>query len=283
MNGNRSSAYQQVSVTDSETAVAPTERALILRCEKLEPENAQDEASVEDRQRRVPKFSQEALSGLTVLLVGAGALGGEIAEGLVRKGVGTLKILDFDTVGLSDLNRQFFFSRDKHKPKAWALARNLYPHGAMGTTIIAWNLAFENAQEMGIDLSCDVIVSAVDDAETRIAISRFSLDHKVPALFGGASITADFANLFIQAVNGPCFACAFPGETSGERTPCPGSPAIKDLFKQLGGLALYAIDSLVMERPRNWNLFNICPADASFSPGGMVGRRDECPICGGLP
>ena len=191
--------------------------------------------------------SQAALSGLTVLLVGAGALGGEIAESLVRKGVGTLKILDFDTVSLSNLNRQFFFARDLYTSKAWALARNLAPHGVMGTKIIAHNLSFENAQEGGVDLSCDVIVSAVDDGQTRIALAKLGLDQELPVVFGGASQTADYANLFVQEVGGPCFGCAFPDELDEQRTPCPGNPAIKDLFMQLGGLMVYAIDALFME------------------------------------
>ena len=256
---------------------------LILRCQTLRPKDSADDGTVADRQKKVPGFSQEAFSELTVLVVGAGALGGEIAEGLVRKGVGTVRILDFDTVELSNLNRQFFFAKDVSRPKAWALARNLEPHGAMGTRIIAWNMAFENAQAAGVDLSCDVVVSAVDDGETRAAIAQFARDQGIPALFGGASEQADYANLFIQEVGGTCFACGFPGAEGAGRTPCPGSPAIKDLFKQLGGLVLYAIDTLFMSRPRTWSLHTLCPADATFTRSGRVERRAGCPICGGDP
>jgi len=256
---------------------------LILRCRRLEPENPRDEAPVWDRQGRVPGFSQEALWRLRVLLLGAGALGGEIAEGLVRKGVGTLTILDFDTVSLSNLNRQFFFPEDLYKPKAWALARNVAPHGAMGTEIIAHNLSFENALEAGVDLDCDVVISAVDDGGTRLAITRFALERKIPALFGGASVEADYASLFVQEPGGACFFCAFPGQEDAGRTPCPGSPAIKDLFKGVAYLALYAVDSLVMERPRRWHLHGLCPSDPSLAVSGTVKRRQDCPVCGGAP
>ena len=256
---------------------------LVLRCRTLKPEDPDHEAGVDDRQAKVKGFSQAAMSRLTVLLIGAGALGGEVAEGLIRKGVGTLKILDFDTVALSNLNRQWFFAEDLGDYKAWALARNLVKHGAMGTRIMAWNLSFENALQAGLDLSCDVIVSAVDDGETRGEVSRFAIAREVPAVFGGASEEADFARTFVHDVDGPCIACVYPGEETGERTPCPGSPAIKDLFKVLAGHTLYAIDSLVMERPRNWNVYSICPADARFTQSGLVTRRDDCPICGGVP
>jgi len=253
---------------------------LSIRCRTVEPSDPL-EAGVADRQERVPGFSQDALSDLTVLLVGAGALGGEIAEGLVRKGVGTLKILDFDTVALSNLNRQFFFPEDLYEPKAWALARNLEPHGVMGTRIIAWDLSFEEACEREVDIECDMVISAADDDRTRVAISKFARERDVPAMFGGASVAADNAQLFVQEVGGACFGCAFPDEINDERTPCPGSPAIKDLFKQLAGLALYAVDSLVMDRPRYWHLHTLCPSNAEFTVSSPVKRRPDCPLCGG--
>jgi molybdopterin/thiamine biosynthesis adenylyltransferase len=262
--------------TDAEVQSLP----LVVRCASPKPAEDDERQRVEDRQAKVPGFSQEALSNLTVLLVGAGALGGEIAEGLVRKGVGTLKILDFDTVELSNLNRQFFFPEDVHDSKAWALARNLLPHGALGTQIIAWNESFENALEEGVDLSCGVVVSAVDDAQTRIAIAQFALANRVPAVFGGASMQADFARLFIQEVDGACFACFSEEDLDGGRTPCPGSPAIKCLFKTLAGLMLYAIDSLVMDRGRTWNVHNLSPSHPVMTCGGRVERRPECRICG---
>ena len=264
---------------DGETA---TEKPspLSLRCRTEKSDNPLV-ASVEDRQGRVPGFSQKALSELTVLLVGAGAMGGEIAEGLVRKGVGTLKILDFDTVTLSNLNRQFFFPEDLHHPKAWALARNLEPHGAMGTKLIAWNVTFEQAQERDVDLNCNVAISAVDDDRTRVAISKFAMTRSIPALFGGASTAADNAYVFVQETGGACFGCAFPDEVNNARSPCPGSPAIKDLFKGLACLALYATDSLVMQRPRRWQLYILCPADATFTVSGSVDRRPDCALCGG--
>jgi len=256
---------------------------VILRCPLLMPENPGAEAPVWDRQGRVPGFSQEALWRLKVLLVGAGALGGEIAEGLVRKGVGMLTILDFDTVDLSNLSRQFFFPEDLGQPKAWALARNLVPHGAMGTRIIAHHLSFENALQAGVDLDCDAVISAVDDGETRVAIAQFALKRNIPALFGGASEAADFASLFVQERDGACFSCAFPAHEGLGRTPCPGSPAIKDLFKLLAGVTLYAVDSLFMDRPRKWNLYGLCPSDPAATRGGTVKRRPDCPVCGGAP
>ena len=281
MNQNPISRYgSEPKVEIPPPLLSHEEHPLMLTCPTVKPQHPL-EAPVEDRQGRVPGFSQQALSNLTVLLFGAGALGGEIAEGLVREGVGTLKIFDPDTVALSNLNRQFFFPKDLYQPKAWALARNLAPHGAMGTRIIAWPVSFERAYQLALDLDGDLAIAAVDSGPSRIEIARFAVERKIPALFGGASITADYANLFVQQVGSACYACAFPEEARGKQTPCPGSPAIKALFKHVAGLALYAVESLFMDRPRNWNLYTLCPSDATFTRSGWVNRRPDCPICGG--
>jgi len=271
MNEHTTSGITQNQAAGVDQMETSASSSLMLRCQTLQMDN---------RQNGVPGFSQEALSKLTVLLVGAGALGGEIAECLVRKGVGSLKILDFDTVEPTNLNRQFFFASDVGSPKAWALTRNISPHGVMGTRIIAHNLSFAVAQDRGVDLSSHVIDSAVDDGQARGEIAKFGIEHQIPVIFGGASQEANFAKLFVQEVNEACFACACPEEADGQRTPCPGSPAIKDLFMLLGSYMVYAIDTLFMERPREWNLHTFCPRDAEFTESRRVERRPDCPICG---
>jgi|GEM_PF-652779 molybdopterin/thiamine biosynthesis adenylyltransferase len=271
---------ETIRVVPRAASVAAPVIATRAQCARLSPHEEGDE-SVCDRQAKVPGFSQEVFSNLKVLLVGAGALGGEIAEGLVRKGVGRLAILDFDVVQPSNLARQFFTEADVLSNKAMCLVRNLQPHGYMGTEMIGWPLSFEDALEQDVDLTCGVVVSAVDDAETRAAISCFANENKIPAVFSAVSEQADHGVVFIQEVDGPCFGCAFPNQAQGGRTPCPGTPAIKDIMKVMGGIVLYAIDSLFMERPRRWTLYDLSLVDGNSSRCGNVERRPECPLCGG--
>ena len=87
--------------------------------------------NVFDRQSRIPGFDQVKLTSATVVLIGAGGLGGEIGEGLARKGIGRIKILDADVVEPSNLNRQFFFKENIYKNKAVSLAENLSYFGKM--------------------------------------------------------------------------------------------------------------------------------------------------------
>ena len=64
---------------------------------------------------------QEKLSNAAVAICGLGGLGSNIAVALARAGVGELLLLDFDTVDMSNLNRQQYFPDQLGQPKAHAL------------------------------------------------------------------------------------------------------------------------------------------------------------------
>jgi len=128
---------------------------------------------VTDRQERISGFSQSALNAATGVLVGAGGICSEIGEGLVRKGVGRLRIFDHDVVELSNLNRQHFFKGDVGKSKSIRLARNLAHLGACGTMVEGYACSFQDALALGLAVSGSFVVCGVDNAATRVDVSRF--------------------------------------------------------------------------------------------------------------
>src|SRR5262244_1567700 len=121
-----------------------------------------DAASATDRQERVRGFDQTKMSSACVLLIGAGGLNGEAALGLVRKGVGCLKIFDPDRVELSNLNRQRFFAKDVGQNKAWALARNLVPAAIGRTSLKGCGASFQDVVESEFDTMANVALCGVD-------------------------------------------------------------------------------------------------------------------------
>ena len=74
--------------------------------------------AVTHRQELIAGFDQAKFSATSCILIGAGGIGSEVAEGLCRKGIGRLCILDHDVVEQTNLNRQHFFKDDVHKNKA---------------------------------------------------------------------------------------------------------------------------------------------------------------------
>lgn len=235
--------------------------------------------SVTDRQERVPFFDQSALSCARGVMIGAGGIGSEICEGLVRKGVGSLIVLDDDVVDPSNLNRQFFFKRDLFKPKAHRLVRNLACHGSCGTQLKGYALSFQDALALSIDLTADFLVCGVDNNPTRIDVCRYCLEARIPVVFIAVDYEAENGYVFVQEPGSACFACAFPKSLQGHKAPCR-TPAVKDILKVVAGIALYAIDSLLMGRKRGWNYRNIHLA--GFAPSNVlpIERRPDCPVCG---
>src|ERR671938_1214985 len=85
-------------------------------------------------QEAVPGFEQFALTASTIIVIGLGGVGSQIALALARKGAGKLVLLDHDIVEPSNLPRQVYYPTDVGKSKAYALAGNLAREGFLDQT-----------------------------------------------------------------------------------------------------------------------------------------------------
>lgn len=236
--------------------------------------------AVTHRQELIAGFDQASLMGATGDLIGAGGIGGEVGEGLCRKGLGRLRIFDHDVVEATNLNRQHFFRRDIGKNKARCLARNLAPHCHAGTTLEGYPFSFEDALALGMDMSASFAVCGVDNSEARVAVSVHYRRVAVPVIFIAVHLLAECGHVFVQesTPTTACFGCAFPRSLMGRKAPC-FVPSSKDILKVTAGLGLYAVDSLLMARKRNWNyrLVHL----AGYAPDVLmnVERNSKCPLC----
>lgn len=241
-----------------------------------------DEAEdvVDDRQEQVPGFQGEKLENLTVLLVGCGGLGSWYGQGFMRKGVGHLKCCDPDSVELSNLNRQKFYKRDLYRSKAISLAKNLQKEGIKGTKLTAYPVTFQEAKEKNMDLAADVIIAGVDSNKARVAVARHCIEKQIPAVFTAVSEDADQGYVFVQEPGQACFGCLFPDVVGDDREPCPGTPAILDVLMLVGSYVSYAVDSLFMDRARDWNYLRRFLSSSELDTGIWVKKRADCPLCG---
>ena len=242
--------------------------------------------NVFERQSRIPGFAQEKLESATVVLIGAGGLGGEIGEGLVRKGVGRIKLLDADVVEPTNLNRQLFFKENIFKNKAVSLAENLSYFGFGKTTLYGYPYSFEEAIALDIDLNCSVAIVGVDNNPCRVRASYYFLKRKIPVIFTAVSEDGNSGYVFIQESkeNAPCFGCLNPlaaREVKDKvfRFPCPNTPAVKDVLKTIAGIVIYSVDTLLMPRNREWN-YRVVYLDGSVpSDTNNLRKKQDCPLC----
>ncbi|MCX6251398.1 MAG: sulfur carrier protein ThiS adenylyltransferase ThiF [Bacteroidetes bacterium] len=102
----------------------------------------------------------------TVGIAGAGGLGSNCAVALVRVGIGTIVIADFDVVSEGNLNRQYYFFDQIGKPKVNAIKENIQRINPMAN-VITWDLKLDPQNLNRIFRNCDVVVEAFDNADQK--------------------------------------------------------------------------------------------------------------------
>jgi len=113
--------------------------------------------------------SLEKISKINVGIAGAGGLGSNCAFNLVRSGFINFKIIDFDIIEPSNLNRQFFFQDQIGLPKVEALKTNLLRiNPEIKLEIKQEKITRENVKD--IFSGCDIIVEAFDKPDSKIII-----------------------------------------------------------------------------------------------------------------
>jgi len=127
---------------------------------------------------------QESLKKSHVFIAGCGGLGSPIALYLAAAGVGTLTLVDQDTVVLSNLNRQLLhWSADIGRAKVRSgeeKLRCLNPE----ISIHAIHGSISSETLSALAKGADIIVDAVDLMETRLILNSYSVRFKVPFVHG---------------------------------------------------------------------------------------------------
>ncbi len=126
------------------------------------------------RHLALPDFgiaAQRALKNARVLVIGAGGLGAPVLMYLTAAGVGTIGIVDYDRVEVSNLQRQVLFAeQDIGQPKATVAAqklRGLNPH----ITIHSMVQRFTKENALNIAADYDIIVDGTDNFPTRYLVN----------------------------------------------------------------------------------------------------------------
>ncbi len=230
----------------------------------------------EDRQKKIPGFDQEVFSKSSVVCIGAGGIISQIAPTLVRKGIGRITLLDDDIVEVSNLNRQRFYEQDLGQNKALALAENLQRECIAETEIRGYAFRLEEALATGLDLSCNLAICGVDNNPARVAASQHFRARGVPVIFTAVSRDGDHGYVFVQDKDGPCIACLFPDMADDDRYPCPGTPAVADILQVVGAMAVYAVDTLLISRPRFWNYRRLLLSTGASDTAVQIPVRQGC-------
>jgi len=176
---------------------------------------------------------QQKLKAATAVIVGTGGVGGPAALYLAAAGVGTLRLIDGDTVALSNLQRQILFDgADIGRAKVTAAADRLValnPH--VRVEALDHALTPENAAD--VVAGATVVLDGTDDFAVRHAVNAACMVARVPLVSGALGRWTGQIGVFKGA---PCYRCLVP-EAPPEAETCARVGVVGALAGVIGAMA----------------------------------------------
>lgn len=220
-----------------------------------------------------------------VLICGCGALGTVLAEGMVRAGVGFVRVVDRDFVELSNLQRQVLFDEQDiadQLPKAVAAARKLTKiNSTVEIDPIVADVTYENVR--GFAEGVDLILDGTDNFETRYLLNDLSLETGIPWIYGGC-IGSHGQTMTVLPGETACLRCLI------DSAPEPGTVETCDTAGVLAAIinviaSLQVVDALKLLSGHRelieQKLTVIDVWDGTYRRMNMQGLRERsgCPAC----
>lgn len=227
---------------------------------------------------------QHRLLKARVLLVGAGGLGSPAALYLAAAGVGTLGLVDFDVVEISNLHRQILHrTQDIGRPKtesARDTIRALNPD--VRVNLYQQQLSSENALELFAD--CDVVVNGSDNFPTRYLVNDAAVLSGKPVV-DGSVFQFDGQVTVYKPGEGPCYRCLFPTPPPPGSVPsCQEAGVLGVLPGIIGSIQALETMKLILGigEPLVGRLLIFSALRTDFHEV-RVTRNPECAVCGDNP
>jgi molybdopterin/thiamine biosynthesis adenylyltransferase/rhodanese-related sulfurtransferase len=249
--------------------------------------------SVEELQRysrhlimpEVTSEGQNRLKAARVLCIGAGGLGSPAALYLAAAGVGTIGIVDFDEVDLSNLQRQILhgtkdIGRDKLKSARDRL-HDINPQ--IEIELHKCRFSSENAAQLVARY--DVVVDGSDNFPTRYLSNDVCVFARKPNVYGSVFRFEGQTTVFAPHLGGPCYRCLFPEPPPPESVPNCAQAGVLGVLPGIIGM-LQAIETLKMilgiGEALVGRLLHFDALKVKFRELNL--RRDpQCPVCGENP
>ena len=171
------------------------------------------------RQIVIPQIQasgQERIRNAKVLCIGAGGLGSPALMYLVAAGVGTIGIVDFDTVDETNLHRQILYGQSDIGKKKVEVARTKIQESNPLVTVNTYPVRIATTNVLEIMTDYDIIIDATDNFATRYLINDAAVLLNKPYVWGSVNRFDGQAAIFWSSL-GPCYRCLHP------TPPAPGT------------------------------------------------------------
>lgn len=158
----------------------------------------------------MPEFDfagQEKLLNSQVMIIGLGGLGSSAAPYLASAGVGALTLIDFDTIELSNLQRQIIHTEDKIGINKALSAQQYIANINSECDVTAIKQKLDNSALSALIETHDLVLDCTDNLNTREQINALCYHHKVPLVSGAAIRFEGQVTSFNWQPNTPCYHC----------------------------------------------------------------------------
>lgn len=218
---------------------------------------------------------QKKLKNSTVFIAGAGGLGSPVSIYLAVAGIGKIIICDFDSVEVTNLNRQILHSHTRIGiNKALSAKITLTAINPDIEVIpITSKITAENAFELVGD--SHIIMDCMDNLETRYILNEVAIKKGIPLVFGAIYGIQGMLS-FIQPPETPCLRCLFPEAPPKETFPVVGAtPGVIGALQALEAIKyLVGIGKLLKNKLLVWD-------GMSCDFKTFKARKDpSCLVCG---
>jgi molybdopterin/thiamine biosynthesis adenylyltransferase len=219
---------------------------------------------------------QERLKKANIFIAGAGGLGSPVSLYLAVAGIGTITIVDMDTVDQTNLNRQILhFDRDIGRKKTTSAKEKLREINP-DITVHAIDVKIDETNAADLVGKADGIVDAMDNYPTRYLLNEVAIAKEIPLFHGGIRGFYGQATTIIPGTT-PCLKCFFPKAPPVEIFPVVGvTPGLIGMVQATEVLKyLLGIGELLTGRLFIWDGMQAQAEEI------CVERNPACEACGG--
>jgi len=255
--------------------------------ETVLPKLSNDEIARYSRHLILPEVGmegQQKLKAAKVLCIGAGGLGAPLALYLAAAGVGTLGIVDFDTVEASNLQRQVI-----HTTKSVGMLKVDSAEQAVKAinpymNVVKFNTMLTSANALEIFKDFDIIADGTDNFQTRYLVNDACVILKKPNAYASIYRFEGQASVFGTEL-GPCYRCLYPEPPPPGLVPSCAEGGVLGILPGLLGL-IQATETIKLilgiGEPLIGRLLLVDALGMNFR-SLKLRKNPDCPVCGTNP
>ncbi len=232
-----------------------------------------------------PEDCQEtSLEHGKVLIVGTGGLGSPAAYALAAAGIGTIGLVDYDVVEISNLNRQILHAGSRiGMPKVESAAiflKELNPQ----LTVNVYNTSLTKDNVFAILAGYDVVIVAVDNFPARFLLNDACFFAGKPMIDAGV-LRFDGSSMTIVTPAGPCYRCTLPKIPAAGSVPSCSETGVLGALPGIMGFIQSAEAAKLLSGQGRLLRGRVVYLDGLFSRflTLQLNKADNCALCGSKP